>query len=229
MFRVMKHFVSRYETLRSAPMKHFVSRYETLCFAGMKQSVSGQESEDETRLPDVSLCVFVEYGIFSDAVSEKCFPDVLLLSRFHIGLVAVDAVVFGSSEVAQDFGLDDFGLFLWQRVEQVLHAPSQADLAGRLEVGTGLWRGRDGLRVDGGEESPVAIILLGSQLAQAFSRFRALRVETAGVIGWRCQRLCGIFHCLSFWLVHFVAKLRSFSEKSRTFAFAKYEIRRTDV
>ena len=97
----MKHFVSCLETLRSAPVKHFVSRYETLCFAGMKQCVSGQESEDETLLPDVSLCVFVEYGIFSDAVPEKCFPDVLLLSRFHIGLVAVDAVVFGSSEVAQ--------------------------------------------------------------------------------------------------------------------------------
>ena len=118
----MKHFVSCLETLRSAPVKHFVSRYETLCFAGMKQCVSGQESEDETLLPDVSLCVFVEYGIFSDAVPEKCFPDVLLLSRFHIGLVAVDAVVFGSPEVAQDFGFDAFGLFLWQGVEQVLQA-----------------------------------------------------------------------------------------------------------
>ena len=160
---------------------------------------------------------------------EKCFPDVLLLSRFHIRLVAVDAVVLGSSEVLQDFGFDDFGLFLWQGVKQVFDSPCQTYLAGGLEVGAGIGIGGNGLGIDGGEESSVAIILLGSQLAQAFSRFRALRVETTGVIGWRCQRLCGIFHCLSFWLVHFVAKLKSFSEKSRTFVFAKYEIRRTDV
>lgn len=195
----MKHFVSCLETLRSAPVKHFVSRYETLCFAGMKQCVSGQESEDETLLPDVSLCVFVEYGIFSDAVPEKCFPDVLLLSRFHIGLVAVDAVVFGSSEVAQDFGFDDFGLFLWQGVKQVFDSPCQTYLAGRLEVGTGIGVGGDGLGIDDGDESAVACVLQGCQLVQTVSGFGALRVQAARIIGWRCQGVCGIFHRLNIY------------------------------
>lgn len=150
--------------------------YETFCFAVVKQSVSGCRNKIETLLPDVSLCIFVEYGAFLDAVAEKGFTDVLLFVRLHIGLVAVDAVVFGSPEVAQDFGFDAFGLFLWQGVEQILDAPCQSYLAGGLEMGAGTGIGRDDLRIDGDDESPVACVLPGGQLAQAVIGFGTLRV-----------------------------------------------------
>ena len=151
-------------------------------------------------------------------MAEKGLADVLLLARLHVGLMAVDAVVLGSPEVAQDFGFDAFGLFLWQGVEQVLDAPCQANLARGLEVGAGTGISRDGLRIDGDDESAVACVLPGGQLAQAVIGFGTLRVKAAGIVGWRCQGLCGIFHCLDIYAGLCCCKVTVISKKSRTFA-----------